>query len=305
MRARVDLIVLNWNGLKDTCECVDSLLRTRYPDFGIIIVDNGSTDGSEEALRKKYPGLLIVQTGRNLGFAAGMNAGLDKALERGADYCVLVNNDAVIDEYCVAALVAAAQMKPSAGLLCAKVYFYDRPEVIWYAGASFNPLLGWGRHRGYNEKDTGQYDKIENTRRPCGCVLMASRKFLEKAGLFDEEYFCYCEDLDWGERARKMGFGVFYVPGANAWHKVSASTGGNSTALPLYYTVRNTLKCVNKNQKMSIMTRSLLLINVVVISFLSLFSMNIPKLLGLKRIAQGVRDYLLHRFGEFQAGIRR
>jgi len=300
MSPRVELIVLNWNGLKDTCECVDSLIRTRYFNYGIIIVDNGSTDGSEEALRNKYPAIPLIQTGRNLGFAAGMNVGMRKALESGADYCVLVNNDAVIDESCVAELVKAAEKVTGAGLLCAKIYFKDRPDVIWYSGASFSPLLGWGRHRGYNEKDKGQYDRIESTRRPCGCVLMASRRFLEKTGLFDEEYFCYCEDLDWGERARKGGFSILYVPQARAWHKVSASTGGSATALSLYYTVRNTLRCVEKTRGPGMAARWLLLISVVSINILSLFSMRVPKLLGLKRIAQGVRDYLQRRYGEFQ-----
>ncbi|MCR4287544.1 MAG: glycosyltransferase family 2 protein, partial [Deltaproteobacteria bacterium] len=150
MTKKVFVIVLNWNGYQDTIECVESLKGVDYPDLEIIIIDNGSIDDSVEVLRRRFPALLVLETGRNLGFAGGANFGIRRALNDGADYVIVLNNDTVVDEGFVRELVEAAREHKDAGILCSKVYFYDRPDAIWYAGAEFNTLLGWGRHRGYN-----------------------------------------------------------------------------------------------------------------------------------------------------------
>lgn len=300
MTKKVFVIVLNWNGWKDTVECVESLEKIDYPDLRLLIIDNGSTDGSEEILRKRFPGLTILETETNLGFAGGANFGMRHALNEGADYVILLNNDTIADPAFVKALVTEAEKNRDAGLLCSKVYFYDRRDVIWYAGASFNELLGWGRLRGYNLPGKDKFEKAEETGRAGGCSIMATREFCEKAGLLDEEYFCYCEDLDWGMRARKLGFKVLYVPSSIIWHKESSSTGGKSKAISLYYTVRNTLKCVDKNRPLFFPLNFLRYATVGAISVLSLFTMDIPKALGVKRVYQGMRDYFQGRFGVFR-----
>ena len=300
MGKKVFVIVLNWNGYRDTIECVESLKGVDYPGLETVIIENGSTDGSEEILRKRFPGLTVLQTGGNLGFAGGSNVGLKYALDSGADYVVLLNNDTTVDPSFVKELVRVAQTDERIGLLSSKVYFYGEPDVLWYAGATFNQWLGWGRLRGYGQRDDGRFDAAGETNRASGCALMLTRRFCESVGLFDEEYFCYCEDLDLGIRAKRAGFKVMYVPASKVWHKESKSTGGATAAVSLYYTVRNTLRCVDKNSPLPFVLRVARYASVLTISLLSLFTMKTPKIQGAKRIYRGARDYFQHRLGEFR-----
>ncbi len=292
------VIVLNWNGLGDTVECVRTLKKLTYPDYKIIMVDNGSTDGSADALQRVFPEIEIIRNEKNLGFAGGENTGMRRALAEGAEYIAIINNDATADPDFLTELVSAAESEKGAGMLASKVYFYDRPQILWYAGASFHPWIGWGRHRGFNMPDRGQFDDIEETQRPCGCSMLVTKELCEKIGLLDERFFCYSEDIDWGMRAGKAGFKVLYVPRSKVWHKVSRATGGPSSAVALYYTVRNTLMCVDKNKPLPLPLRSLRYAAIIGVSFLSLFTMRVPKALGSRRIVQGARDYFLGRCGE-------
>jgi GT2 family glycosyltransferase len=300
--SHVSIIVLNWNNHSDTIECVESLKKISYPKYTLIIVDNGSTDGSENIIRQKYPDLPFIQTGRNKGYAGGINAGLKYAFETGADYIFILNNDTIANPKALEELVKAASDDKRIGMLSSKIYFYDRPNVIWYAGASFHPILGWGRHRGYNEVDTGQFDVTEETGRPCGSSMMVTREFCEQVGLLNEDFFCYVEEVDWGLRCRKAGFRVMYVPSSKIWHKVSSSTGGVSTGVYLYYSVRNTLLCINTNTPLPFIFRLLRYGAVIMIFGISLFTMRVPKILGMKRIYQGARDYFQGHMGEFSGG---
>ena len=295
----VGIIVLNWNGCADTIACIESIKKISYPSYSLIIIDNGSTDGSEIKIRQQFPEITILQTGKNLGFAGGINAGLKYGLEKGMDYLLALNNDTVIDPEAVGELIRVAISDKQFGLLSSKIYYFRRPDMIWYAGATFNTFLGWGRHRGFDERDDGQYDSIEETERPSGCSMMVTREFCEKVGLLNEDYFCYCEEVDWGLRGKKAGFKIIYVPASKVWHKVSNSTGGIQTAVYLYYSVRNTLLCINTNTPLPFPFRQLRYSLVIMIFIVSLFTMNVPKMLGMKRIYQGVRDYFQGHTGEF------
>lgn len=296
----VVIIVLNWNGFEDTAECIASLKKQSYPNYKILVVDNGSTDGSEELLKEKFPELTVIQTGKNSGYAGGMNAGMRHVLASRCDHIILLNNDTIVAPDFAAELVKAATDEKTAGILCSKVYFYDHPETLWYAGASFNTMLGWGRHRGFNQPDNGSFDTLEETQRACGCAMMVTRELCERTGLLDDEFFCYFEDVDWGLRAARDGFKVLYVPASKVWHKGFKSTGGLGTSIALYYNIRNTLRSLKTNKPLPILISQMRLVAVVLITILSLFTMGIPKLLGIKRIWQGVRDYLSGHFGEFR-----
>lgn len=297
---RVTVIVLNWNGCDDTLECVEALRKLSYPNYNIVIIDNGSTDGSEEIFRKKFPELTVLRSDVNLGFAGGSNMGLRYALKSDADYVLLLNNDTVTAPDFISELVRVAESDSRIGMLSSKIYFYDRPGIIWYAGASFHTGVGWGRLRGYNTPDNGQFNTVEETERASGCSLLATRELCEKVGLLDEKYFCYCEDLDWGLRARRAGFRIMYVPSSKVWHKVSKSTGGNRKAIPLYYSVRNTLRCLDMNDPVPFMLRYFRYSVVLGINFLSIFTMGVPKILGIRRICRGAGDFFHCRYGEFK-----
>jgi GT2 family glycosyltransferase len=237
-------VVLNWNGGADTLRCLESLAAVET-----ICVDNGSEDGSAEAVEERFPAVELIRNGANLGFAGGNNVGIRRALERGADWVWLVNNDAFVDPVAPAALAAAATARPDAGVLACKVYFADPPDVLWYAGARFSTLLGYsGRQEGYGRRDDGSYDRLRDVERATGAAMAVSRAAVERAGLLDEELFAYVEDVDWCLRIRAAGFGVVLVPGARVWHHVSASSGGAASTTNLYYSTRNTLAVCERHR---------------------------------------------------------
>ena len=225
-------VVLNWNDGEDTPAALESLRGVET-----IVVDNGSTDGSDAAVERLD--VELIRTGANLGFAGGNNVGIRRALERGADWVLLLNNDAVADPGLPAALERAASARPDAGLLACKIYLHD--DVLQYAGADFNAALGYsGRLAGYGTRDDGSW-AMRDVGRADGAAMAASRTAIERVGLLDEELFAYVEDVDWSLRMRAAGFAVVFVPDAKAWHKGSGSTGGAASTTSLYYATRNTL----------------------------------------------------------------
>lgn len=234
---RLIAVVLSWNGREDTLAALESLRGVEA-----ICVDNGSTDGSPEAVAERFPDVELIRTGVNLGFAAGNNVGIRRALDRGADWVALLNNDAVVEPGFAAALLAAAARHPDAGVLACKVYVADPPDVLWYAGGRFDPGRGYsGRVRGAGQVDGGGFDEEIDVDWATGAALAVSRTAIERAGLLDEELFAYLEDVDWCLRVRAAGLRVVFVPSARAWHKVSASTGGAGSPASLRYHCRNTL----------------------------------------------------------------
>ncbi len=294
----VYIVILNWNGCQDTVECLRSCGKISYPNHQVLVVDNGSTDGSEQELRKAFPDIDLLQTGRNLGFTGGNNTGIHHALKAGAEYVLLLNNDTTVDPNFVTELVSAARTDSAIGMLCSKIYFYDDPALIWYAGASFHSWLGWGRHRGYGKRDEGQYDKMEETARPTGCALMVSREVCERVGLLRDEFFCYVEDVDWGMRARNADFKVVYVPGSKVWHKVSRSTGGSRSGMSVYYGVRNMLYCLDTNRPLPGLFRVLRYCSIIFIMVLSLATQGVPKMTGTRLLYRGVADYFRGKMGQ-------
>ena len=231
-------VVLSWNGREDTLAALESLRGVET-----IVVDNGSTDGSQDAISERFPEVELIRAGVNLGFAAGNNVGVRRALDRGADWVLLLNNDASAEAGIVEALAAAAQERPDAGVLACKVLFADS-DRLWYAGAGFDPYLGRSRHEGFGEPDRS--DRLRDTGRATGAAMAVSRAAIDAAGLLDEELFLYAEDLEWSLRIREAGFAVVYVPDARVRHRVSAATGGAGSPTTTYYETRNTLSVVER-----------------------------------------------------------
>lgn len=289
---RLHAVVLSWNGRDDTLACLASLR-----DLLVVCVDNGSSDGSPEAIRVRFPGVELVETGVNLGFAGGHNVGIRRALELGADWVLLVNNDAVADESLPAALAAAARARPDAGVLAAKVLFADRPDTIEYAGASFSPLLGYaGRTRGHGERDDGRFDELRDVDRAAGTAMAVSREAVARAGLLDEELFAYVEDVDWCLRIRAAGLAVVFVPAARVWHRGSASTGGRASAASLYYDTRNTIAVCERHRPLPRPATSLRRGAIVGAHVLQALARP-PRARSLAAVARGWRDAKRGRLG--------
>ena len=244
-------IVLNWNGWEDTVRCLAALHRSTYANLRVVVVDNGSTDGSTEHLAPLLDGTWgeLIRSERNLGFTGGVNLGLKRALERGPDSVLLLNNDATVAPECVATLVAALEARPDVGLAGPRIVWRDRPDRIWSAGMSVawpsatlhahrdEPLDSLGRH--------GRLDAVCLVQGLSACVLLVKRAVLEEVGLLDDRYFAYYEDFDLCLRARRAGYRSLYVGTAHAAHAGSATAnrgGGRSqSALVNYYGARNIL----------------------------------------------------------------
>jgi GT2 family glycosyltransferase len=209
---------------------------------GVLIVDNGSTDGSVDCLREAYPDVEMVALTENRMFAGGNNAGLKLALERGADAIMLLNNDTEADPGLYEKLIAALEEDPQAGAAAPLIYHAPPTRSIWYAGAACVPALGYTAHRGLRANDEGQYREIEPTGYLTGCCLVAWRTVWEKVGLLDPRYHIYAEDADWCLRARAAGYRLLFVPTARLWHRVSSSSGGASNAWKIYQRLRANLR---------------------------------------------------------------
>jgi GT2 family glycosyltransferase len=222
-------VVLNWNGGKDTLDALRSLDGVRA-----ICVDNGSSDGSDDAVAAQFPDVELIRTGANLGFAGGNNVGIERALERNAEWVLLLNNDATAEPGLVSALEHAAAARPDAGLLACTILSPD--GTVQYAGASFNARFGYS-----GRVSTTRPVALEDVGRADGAALAVSRAAIERVGVLDESLFLYVEDVDWSLRIRAAGFAVVLVPDALVRHKGSAATGGRASTTNLYYDTRNTI----------------------------------------------------------------
>jgi hypothetical protein len=247
----VAAIVLNWNGLKDTHECLKSLQGISYQNYRIVLVDNASTDGSVKILRKAYPDLTIIENEENLGFSEGNNVGIRYALSQGADYIWILNNDTVVDPLALTALIDVAGENTKIGILGSKIYYYDEPDTLWFAGGPMDWHNLETPHVGINEKDYGQYDEIKEYDRVAGCSMMVTRELCDQIGLMDPAYFLYVEEIDWCLRAWANGFKVVYVPGSKVYHKVSKAVQllQSREKVFSYYKNRNFLYLLKKIYK--------------------------------------------------------
>lgn len=238
----VAAVVLSWNRREDTLACLRSLAAVEEPALQTILVDNASSDGTVEAVRAEFPEVEVLVNDANLGFAEGNNVGIRHALEGGAAWVLTLNNDVEVDPGFLRALLEEAERRPDAGALSPLILFGPPSELIWFAGASYDPGRGYnGRQRGYGEPAGAPYDQVWETDRICGAAMLVPRAVLEEVGVFDTELFAYYEDTDWSLRARAAGRRLYVVPAARIWHKVSRSSGGESAPATLYYGTRNAL----------------------------------------------------------------
>ncbi len=233
MNAPAFIVILNWNGWRDTHACLESLAGLTHPNARVIVVDNASEDGSEARLRELHPALTLLQSGANLGFAGGNNVGLRYALENGAEYVWLLNNDTLVEPDALTALVDKMQREPDLGL-CGSTLLYeaDRNTVQALGGARYNRWLGTVEHIGQHQPRTQSVDEraVEGQLSYLiGASMLASRAFLEQVGLLQDDYFLYFEELDWAARARGT-FRLGYAAESVVYHKEGSSIGGTDRA---------------------------------------------------------------------------
>lgn len=246
------VIVLNWNGLDDLLRCLGSLQPQLSAGVKVLVVDNGSSDGSVEAASDAFPGVEVLALERNLGYASGNNAGFRHAMQHCApQYVVFLNNDTVVEPGSLDLLTATLDRDTRAGIVVPKIYFMDKPGRIWYAGGVVRLGIGLVRHVGIRQTDSGQYDARQATGYATGCCLaMRSCDFLRFGG-FDERFGMYSEDVDLSLRVQHEGFFVVYEPSARVQHRVSASLGGGMHPQKLFRRSAAMLRLMAKHRAWS------------------------------------------------------
>ncbi len=242
---RVCIILLNWNGKKDTLECLDSLQAVTYKRLQTIVVDNGSTDGSVDAIHKAYPSIPILETGENLGFAGGNNIGIEWALRKPFEWILLLNNDTTVDPGFVTAFLDAAKEK-NAKLLGAKIYRYNDPLRIDHLGGFWNSDIAEFECPLQGKIDNGSYEEMQKVDYASGCALLLHKTVPETIGLLEPSFFLYWEETDYCFRARKAGFEVWTAPKAKIYHKVSTSFIGGKAHMH-YFWWRSRLLWISRN----------------------------------------------------------
>ncbi len=243
----VHIIIVNWNGIDDTSELLESLSKISYSNYLIIIVDNNSANDESEKLEKIYRGKAhIIRCKENLGFTGGNNVGIRYSLEKKADYILLLNNDTTVNPDFLDILVSKFAVLSEAGIIAPRINYYNEPKKIWTDGGKISRLRGSGfAYSDKLETEVDNSDKLVSFVSGC-CMLINSDVFL-KVGLFDENYFLYTEDTDLCLRVIKAPYKICVTPNSKIYHKVSNSTKKSLTALPLYYTTRNRLYFAKKN----------------------------------------------------------
>lgn len=314
---KITIIILNWNGKKDTLECLASVRNIHYPHFKTLVVDNGSTDNSVEAIKEQFPEVTVIATGENLGFAGGNNVGIRAALQDGADSILLLNNDTIVDPEILSAFSHSLQKHAHLGILGAKIYLYDERNKLDHLGGNWNSQKGCFDLIGNRAIDDGQsWEEMQEMDYACGCALFVKREVFEAIGLLEPKFFLIWEESDFCLRARRKGFLTMSCPSAKVWHKVSVSfVGGKPHST--YFWWRNRLLWMERNCSLS--ERISLYCRILIPDILHLWKLRILKSLQLQVLLlirphanhtmrrekirkyraalHGVRDYLLRRFG--------
>ena len=247
---KVSIVILNWNGYAVTRDCLESLSRLDYPNSEVLLVDNGSHDGSPDRLASEFPAFRVIRNPKNLGFTGGNNVGICHALQRGADYVLLLNNDTVVDHAFLSRLIEAGESDARIGALNPKIYYYEPPRKIWYAGGSFSFWFGIARHIGGRKLDQGRWDEPKQVSFITGCAFLIKSSVVRQVGLLDDTFFYSCEDTDWTIRALRAGYKCMYVPSAVLWHKESFDVKKNAgRAFRDYYNARNGLLLARKHAR--------------------------------------------------------
>jgi len=246
MQARVAIILVNWNGYAMTKDCINSILENPSSAYQIVVVDNGSTDGSVQKLREAFPQIHLIASSENLGFTGGNNLGMRWALEQGFDYSFLLNNDTFVGSGFLEPMLTFMDEHPQTGAVQPRICFAHDQSLIWNAGAAYHPWLGIATTRGYNKTDGPQFAQTMPLDWITGCAFFIRNEVLRQIGLFEPAFFTYYEDVDLSFRIVKAGYGLHYLPTSVIYHiagmsgkTIAKGKEGYLHASVHYHNVRN------------------------------------------------------------------
>lgn len=245
----ISVIIPHLNGKQHLDDCLGSLRRQSFQEFEVLLVDNGSTDGSQTFLREHYPEVWLIELETNHGFTGACNAGYEAS---NGEIIILLNNDTEVDSKWLQAIVEAFDRSPRVGSIASKMLLFDQRDILHTAGDYYR-LNGIPGNRGVWQQDHGQYEQEEVVFSACGGAAAYRRQMLQEIGFLDDDYFFSCEDVDLAWRINLAGWQVLYLPTAIVYHKLKASgtTGANSS----FYDGRNFLYLIWKNYPSGLLRR--------------------------------------------------
>ena len=227
MIPHVQVLILNWNGKDLLKPCLDSVLAIDYPDYAVLVIDNGSTDGSLDMIKENYSKVEILALDKNYGFAGGYNRCFTQLKKESSEFIMLLNNDTEVDSDILNSLNAARETFGDNHIYGGKIYYHDDPKSIWYAGGRVNLKWGCISHQGIRKRDSNEFSTPSETDYVTGCCLFTSNHVMNLLNGFDNRFTMYGEDVDLCLRAQKEGIHCYYWPKAKLWHHVSSSLGGS------------------------------------------------------------------------------
>lgn len=253
MTAAVSIVIPNWNGLRFLPGCLSSIQGQQCSAWQIIVVDNGSTDGSLEYLRTDQPDVRLIALPENRGFSAAVNAGI---LSSNAPYIFLLNNDTELEPDCLQHLLKAAEALPAYDVFTPKMLSFQQREVLDGAGDAY--LRGGAGYRlGTMEKDCETYNQPGPVFGACAGAALYRRSLFDRIGLFDEDFFAYLEDVDFNLRLNRAGGRAWYVPAAQVYHIGSASSGSKFNPFTIRLSTRNSIYVLGKHYSLLLFLRFL------------------------------------------------
>ena len=244
----VVVLILSYDGKYLLEDSISSYLDNDYTNFKVVVIDNGSSDGTKEYVKEKFPEVIVLRLEKNLGYSGGFNFGLKWAFnQQKADYALVTNNDVKVDKGVISALVKTAEKDNKIGFATGKVYYFEKPDTLQTVGKKEHPILWSGGHIGNKEKDTGQYNKEMELPFADDVFTLVKKRMYDQIGGYDTTFFLQSEEYDWQARAKAIGYKIFYTPEAKIWHKESMTIGKRSPQ-KAYYDARNPMLVILKHK---------------------------------------------------------
>lgn len=245
---KVIVLILSYDGKYLLDDALTSYLDNDYANFEVVVIDNGSSDGTDEYVKHHFPQVDLIRLEQNRGYSGGFNFGLEYAFkQKNADYVLITNNDVKADQKVISELVKVAETDPDIGFVTGKAYYFDYPDTLQSVGKYEDKIRWNGEHIGSKEIDRGQYDQVAERAFIDDIFMLASSRVYQELGGYDTNFFFEAEEYDWLARAKKAGYKIMYTPGAKIWHKESMTIGKQS-AFKAYYDSRNPMLVILLHQ---------------------------------------------------------
>lgn len=247
------IVIVNWNSFDVTHNCLASLKGIDYPNYRLIVVDNGSNDNSGDKLKSEFPEIILLKNEKNLGFTGGNNTGIEFALKNNLELVMLLNNDTIVTPDFASKLVEALLRSNDNGAIQPKIMFNQEREIIWNAGSSFSKVWHLTKTIGMGEIDKGAYNTQKEIPWVTGCCFLTRASIIHEVGKLDDRFFIYYEDTDWSFRIKQKGYQLIYEPFSKIYHEVGKSNDnretfgeGNLSPFSHYVNVRNHIFIVRR-----------------------------------------------------------